>query len=108
MLSPQKDHVHANTEQGTTLFCVHSDRQRIRKQAVVYIFKPLIRQHNHLYCYYIHISPEDGGCMFIVNAGIYLQAHAALQPTRPNTEIFTILRTSNLIYPHYDYNIRNQ
>jgi hypothetical protein len=37
------------------------------------------------YCLYHQASPEDGGNMFLWNVGIYLQVHAALQPTRPTS-----------------------
>jgi hypothetical protein len=39
----------------------------------------------------VHFSPEDGGCMFLSNVGIYLQVHMAFLPRRPTSTWIMII-----------------
>jgi hypothetical protein len=49
------------------------------------------------YCLHLQgiFGPEDGGSIFLRNAGTYLQAHTALQPRRPT---WTVSMTSDFVY----------
>jgi hypothetical protein len=57
----------------------------------------IYRRFRGAYCLHYQgadFRPEDGGSMFLRNVGIYLQAHAALQPRGPTS---TILRQFNVL-----------
>jgi hypothetical protein len=51
----------------------------------------------------IDLYPEGGGIMLLQNTDIYLQVHTLLQPRKPTINIFTSVRTSNLILIYANY-----